>query len=147
MTTKAKIITAAMSLICLAITLVFPNDSTLLSIAPVIVTFSAWIFISNNKNIRVVEGIFLALSLIALAACFILGMSYNYLDKLLILKPGAILFEKLDYIPIAIALFLAAFSLALGDIICTHRTNIKKEETNVALKYNELVKQSIVHIK
>lgn len=147
MSTKAKIITAAMGLICLAITLVFPSNSTILSIAPVIVTFSAWIFISNNKNIHIFEGIFMGLSIIAIAACFVLGMSYDYSDKLLTVKDGAILFSCMEYIPVAIALFLAAFSLAAGEIVCTHRTNIQNEEINVVHTYNELVKQTIVIIK
>lgn len=149
MSTKAKIITATMGLICLAITLVFPSNSTILSIVPVIVTFSAWIFISNNKNIRPVEGIFMGLSLIAIAACFLFGMAYDYDGEhvSLILKNGAVFLNNVDYVPIAIALFLSALSLAMGDIVCSHRVNVKNENVTVRYTYNELVNQSIVVIK
>ena len=149
MSTKAKIITAAMGLICLAITLIFPSDATILSIAPVIVTFSAWIFISNNKNIRIVEGIFMGFALITIAACFVLGMSYNYDNgcRILTLKSGALFFNNLEYIPIALLLFVAATTLAIGEIVTNYRTNLQNEKMTINFTYNELVKQAIVVIK
>ena len=88
----------------------------------------------------------MGLAIIAIAACFVLGMSYDYDHSSisLVAKDGAILFDTMMYIPVAIALFVAAFSLAMGDIICTYRTNVQNEKIDEAPTYNELVIKSIV---
>lgn len=81
---KNKTIFASINIVCLFVTLAFPNSSTPLSIIPVIVSVSYWIYsagydteMQDDNRLKIVTYIFLVIALILAMVCCIVGFTHE----------------------------------------------------------------------
>lgn len=81
---KNKTVFTFINIICLFVTLAFPNSSTPLSVIPVIVSVSYWVYstghnakVQNDRRIMVATYIFLVIALILATVCCIIGFTHE----------------------------------------------------------------------
>ena len=133
-----KIVIVGVNSLCLLITLAYPNDGTVFSLLPVIVTASSWMIDSARKTVLSRYNAFLVLfPVVTACVCCFLGSTctltaatdtpanyfFKFRDDVAFL--GGISFS---YIPVCIVVGLVFLGLSIIEVVvstCTDRTDYR----------------------
>lgn len=168
MTARVKIVVAAINAACLAVTLIYPSNTTPYAVLITIVPVSAWAFTTYEKE-RLANlwlCLYVIISSILSMLCIIFGMVSEikiptqaqggqplsrYIFKI---SDEAFLFasEEFDYAPIAIVIFATAVILMVAEIFATARHKREQYQCpdhalDQPLTINGYIEKKIGHIK
>lgn len=156
MKTYIKIVMAGINIICLSVTLLYPNSVTSISLLPVIITVSSWVFLSNGEHLSAStkkrRREYLVFSTVFAVLCTVMGVtgriqqavtgsdsisgySIRFTDETAII--GGL---SLDYFWFGLIAFISITFLVISEVIATHKGEVRHQQVMPNRSWDELVK-------
>ena len=129
-----KIIMMGINIVCLLITLAYPNSATPFSLIPIIITTATWVFasIQSGKKAKSTYVIFIVLAMFVSAFCVILGLTTEILPTEGISNRYRVIFHnsvamcggmEFPYTYFFIFALLSIIGLIIGEFVGTKKSN------------------------
>lgn len=155
MKTYIKIVMAGVNVVCLLITLLYPNSATPISLLPVIVTTTSWVFLSQKTTLsKIVDKRrreYLIFSTVLAVICVVIGITCRINQSScgaeysisFALETALIGGFSFDYVWFAGSAFLAILFLLVAEVVASHRSQLRRDAENNPKSMHELVNETI----
>lgn len=151
MKTNVKIVMAGVNIACLLITLLYPNSATPVSLLPVIVTVTSWVFLSredglSNKAAKR-QREYLVFSTVLAVICVVMGVTSRIQQAkcgtgyvVCFIKETALIGDfSFDYAWFAGTVFFAILFLIVSEVIAAKRGRFQQPNEKGDKSMNEWV--------
>lgn len=151
MKTNVKIVMAGVNVACLLITLLYPNSATPVSLLPVIVTATSWVFLSRDANssdkTAKRQREYLVFSTVLGVISIVMGVTSRiqqvkcgtgYIVRFI--KETALIGDfSFDYAWFAVTIFIAILFMIVSEVIAAHRDQLQRRSEKGNMSMHELV--------